>query len=565
MLIGDLRKVLRDPSNLSIRSGVQSALMAASARMTSQDSMASFSAASTVAATSSLLKNANGRHMDTDVPLPDSGTAPSSVDINLHLRTSRFGKRYSSDDEGDGKKRNHFSVKRPRSPEHPLENHSDGGMRREFISDRASESPDPDVPQLHTAPTTSYGAHDFYVAPPIYEYNILFSAHWFSPLVHAIINDGNVTPASIERECRYMIAQAPDHLQPAVETLLDDYMSAGIYAPFKTTVLSNNMGSNLHQRCDDYINYAAKQWQYYRPLDIQLTIAQHLAMGQLLSQGCLNGMAELSSMSSECDAGHVALGAHNFHDIQLLVSTIASIIADRALKFRRYMETYDLVCRLKALETGKNGEFFAAVNALPDEELKEFWRNALKKFNSQKGAPDSTASAQPTAPSALAEEIQRMGGLNLLVRDGKKATLIDGVCAALLDMQEIMAAGARYNEMTMVEHIQHVYANRVCISVNDGLPFIPAALAGLITSFVAGKSGMHHLPSAVDRAKELAMIPISTPPDEFLDHSAPPEPFYTAPSPSVPNLNPLRSSFRKEFSSDCEGDGPEPNDRPPTG
>jgi hypothetical protein len=141
MLIGDLRKVLRDPSNLSIRSGVQSALMAASARMTSQDSVASFSAASTVAATSSLLKYANGRHVDTDVPLLDSETAPSSADINLHLRPSRFGKRYSSDYEGDGKKRIHFSVKRPRSPEHPLENHSDGVMRREFISDRASENP----------------------------------------------------------------------------------------------------------------------------------------------------------------------------------------------------------------------------------------------------------------------------------------------------------------------------------------------------------------------------------------------------------------------------------------
>jgi hypothetical protein len=97
MLIIDLREVLRDPSNLFIRSGVQSALMAASAWMTSQDSMASFSAASTVAATSSLLKYANGRRVDADAPLPGYGTAPSSADINLHLRPSRFGKRYSSD------------------------------------------------------------------------------------------------------------------------------------------------------------------------------------------------------------------------------------------------------------------------------------------------------------------------------------------------------------------------------------------------------------------------------------------------------------------------------------
>jgi hypothetical protein len=164
----------------------------------------------------------------------------------------------------------------------------------------------------------------------------------------------------------------------------------------------------------------------------------------------------------------------------------------------------------------------------------------------------------------LEEEIQRMGGLNPLVMDGKKATLIDGVCAALLDMQEIMAAGARYSEMTMVEHIQRVYADRVCISVNDGLPVMPAALAGLITSFVIGISGMHHLPSAADRARELAMIPISAVPDDLPDRSVPQEPFHTAPLPSVPNLHPRPSSFGKEFSSDCEGDGPEPNDRPPT-
>jgi hypothetical protein len=86
-------------------------------------------------------------------------------------------------------------------------------------------------------------------------------------------------------------------------------------------------------------------------------------------------------MSRECDAGHVAWGAHNFHDIQLLVSTLASILADRALKLRRYMVGYDLACRLKDLETGENGEFFAAVNALPYKELKDFWRNALKLFN----------------------------------------------------------------------------------------------------------------------------------------------------------------------------------------
>jgi hypothetical protein len=260
----------------------------------------------------------------------------------------------------------------------------------------------------------------------------------------------------------------------------------------------------------------------------------------------------------------MAWGPHNFHDIQLLVSTIASIIADRSLKFSRYLQSYDLVCCLRALETGENGESFAAVNALPDKELKEFWRNALKKFNSQEGAPDSNASAPHATPSALAEEIQRMGGLNLLVRGGMKETLIDGVCAALLDMQEIMAAGARYNEMTMAKHVQHVYADRVCIAVKDCLPFVPAALSILITSFVAGISGMHHLPSASDRAKELAMILINTPPDDFLNHSAPPEPFYPAPLPSVPNLNLRHSSFGKEFSSDCEGDGPEPNDRPPT-
>jgi hypothetical protein len=318
------------------------------------------------------LKYANGRRVNTDVPLPDSGTAPSSADINLHLRPSRFGKRYSSDYEGDGKKRTHFSVKRPRSPEHPLENHSDGVMRREFISDRASENPYPDAFPLNTAPTPSNEAHDLYVAPAIYEYNTLFSAHWFSPLMHALTNDGNVTPASIERECRYMIADAPDHLQPAAETLLDDYMSAGGYSSLRTPVLSTKMGLILHQRCDEYISYAAKQWQDYRPLDIQLTIAQHLAMGQLLSQGCLTGMAELSSMSRECDASHVALGAHNFHDIQLLVSTLASILADRALKLRRYIDGYDLACRLKDLETGEKGEFFATVNALPYKELKEF-------------------------------------------------------------------------------------------------------------------------------------------------------------------------------------------------
>jgi hypothetical protein len=79
MLIGDLRKVLRDPSNLSIRSGVQSALMTASAWMTSQDSMASFSAASTVAATSFLLKYANGRHVDTDVPLPEKNVLRNCI------------------------------------------------------------------------------------------------------------------------------------------------------------------------------------------------------------------------------------------------------------------------------------------------------------------------------------------------------------------------------------------------------------------------------------------------------------------------------------------------------
>jgi hypothetical protein len=168
MLIIDLREVLRDPSNLFIRSGVQSALMAASAWMTSQDSMASFSAASTVAATSSLLKYANGRRVDADAPLPGYGTAPSSADINLHLRPFRFGKRYSSDYERDGKKRTHFSVKRPRSPEDSLESHSDGIMRREFVSDRASESSGPDVPQPHTAPTTSYGAHGVYVPPSMY-------------------------------------------------------------------------------------------------------------------------------------------------------------------------------------------------------------------------------------------------------------------------------------------------------------------------------------------------------------------------------------------------------------
>jgi hypothetical protein len=228
------------------------------------------------------------------------------------------------------------------------------------------------------------------------------------------------------------------------------------------------------------------------------------------------------------------------------------------------MDGYDFACRLKDIETVKNGEFVAAVNALPDEGLEEFWRNALKLFNYQKYASDSTASAPHATPSALEEEIQRMGGLNLLVMNGKKATLIDGVCAALLDMQEIMAAGTKYKEMTMVDQIQNVYANRVCISVNDGLPVIPAALAGLITSFVVGISGMYHLPSAADRAKELAMIPISAAPDDLLDHSAPPEPFHTAPLPSVPNLNPRPSSFGKKFSSDCEGEGPEPNDRPPT-
>jgi hypothetical protein len=259
MVIGDLRKVLRDPSNLSIRSGVQSALMAVSARMTSQDSMASFSAVSTVAATTSLLKYANGRRVNTDVPLPDSGTAPSSADINLHLRPSRFGKRYNSDYEGDGKKRTHFSVKRPRSPEYPLENHSDGVMRRDFISDRASDNTYPDAFPMHTAPTPSNETHDLYVAPAMHEYNTLFNAHWFSPLMHALTNDGNVTPGSIERECRHMIGDAPDHLQPVAKTLLDDYMNASSYSSSRTPVLGAKMGLILHQRCDEYISYAANQ------------------------------------------------------------------------------------------------------------------------------------------------------------------------------------------------------------------------------------------------------------------------------------------------------------------
>jgi hypothetical protein len=131
----------------------------------------------------------------------------------------------------------------------------------------------------------------------MYEYNFLFSAHWFSPLAHAIISDEHVALASIKQECRYMIDQAPEDLQAAGETLLDDYMSAGSLPPLKTLVFRNNMGPILYQRCDDYLSYAVKQWQDYRPLHIQFSIAQHIALGQLLSQGYLNGMAEISSMS----------------------------------------------------------------------------------------------------------------------------------------------------------------------------------------------------------------------------------------------------------------------------
>jgi hypothetical protein len=117
----------------------------------------------------------------------------------------------------------------------------------------------------------------------------------------------------------------------------------------------------------------------------------------------------------------------------------------------------------------------------------------------------------------------------------------------LLDVRVVEAAGVKYNKRKMVIMVQRIYADRVCIAVQDGLPSLPTALAGLVTSFVAASSGMHHLPSASERAKEQAMTPINTPPCKRFKHFDPPEPSEPAPPTSVPSLNPHHSSFGKEF------------------